>query len=454
MQGCVVSLRNACMEGMYRETTVNLCHVAATLIFRLMAAGTTQIEKGQFHRLIYLAVKSLQKVPHIYLHRKLQNPEAYSGILHGEAQGLRQFLQTAMDKELIKIAGQNYQFLTKITELPTFDQVRLENPLLVYANEMAPLRLAIHAIEEVALTGSEATAEEMARHRLDDERVRFHWEKYLHTEGNPSFDEVNLAETASANAEPYFLRPAEPLPLGVLLVHGFLASPAELREYGQQLHVHGYTVLGVRLPGHGTSPWDLRERSFEEWLKAVARGYETLSVFCSRICIIGFSTGGALALLHGASRPPGLAGVVSVCAPMRFKNPNMVFVPILHGANEISRWAPGYEGVMPFRPNLSEHPDINYRHMPVRGLYELRRMVAQLEKALPIIRCPVAAIQASHDQVVDPVSLTLLHEGITLAEKTMVLIPSHRHGILSEDIGITRPVINAFLAEKCPRCPE
>lgn len=46
-------------------------------------------------------------------------------------------------------------------------------------------------------------------------------------------------------------------PIGVLLVHGFTGAPQEMRGLGRFLAENGMTVLGIRLPGHGTRPEDL-----------------------------------------------------------------------------------------------------------------------------------------------------------------------------------------------------
>ena len=37
----------------------------------------------------------------------------------------------------------------------------------------------------------------------------------------------------------------------VLLIHGYTGTPAEMRPLGDYLQQLGYTVLGVRLAGHG-----------------------------------------------------------------------------------------------------------------------------------------------------------------------------------------------------------
>ena len=65
---------------------------------------------------------------------------------------------------------------------------------------------------------------------------------------------------------------------GVLLIHGFTGSPAELLLLGNFLNRAGYTVLGVRLAGHGTNELNLMQMTNEDWLNSVLDGYE----FCRR----------------------------------------------------------------------------------------------------------------------------------------------------------------------------
>ena len=100
---------------------------------------------------------------------------------------------------------------------------------------------------------------------------------------------------------------------------------------------------------------------------------------------------------------------------------------------------------MPFRPNESEHPSINYRHMPLRGLYELKRLAGHLNSILPEIEPPVCVIQALSDRVVDPKSATIVHEKAGSTVKELHWVESERHGILNEDIGETRKRVIEFL---------
>ncbi|MBR2071216.1 MAG: carboxylesterase, partial [Phascolarctobacterium sp.] len=64
---------------------------------------------------------------------------------------------------------------------------------------------------------------------------------------------------------------------GVLVIHGYTGTPAEMRLLGDHLHQEGYTVLGVRLPGHGTTPEELNETQWQDWYAVAQEGFERLT---------------------------------------------------------------------------------------------------------------------------------------------------------------------------------
>src|SRR5207247_7119848 len=117
----------------------------------------------------------------------------------------------------------------------------------------------------------------------------------------PRHAAINSLEATRTNGDPYLLLPPKPVRPGVVLVHGFLATPAQLKELGLRLAAQGRPVLGVRLKGHGTSPWDLRERTWQDWLHSVERGYEIMSLLSANVLLAGFATGASLALQVAAS---------------------------------------------------------------------------------------------------------------------------------------------------------
>lgn len=445
MQRKVLHVRDEYMDRIYADVTVNLSHLASRIVLQLLDSGGTQVTHDQFHAMLYLAVKNVQRSNEVHLHRSLRNPDAYSGLLDGNCDGLAQFLKTTSAIELLESVQDRYRFSPKLLEEHGFDEIRLENLVVVYANEVAPLTDVRESVGAAIRNASALPTADIARLRFDDERISFEWDKAQFSK--PRHASINERQTATANAEPFLLEPEKIGTVGIVLVHGFLASPAEVRAFGETLADHGYPVMGVRLKGHGTSPWDLRDRGWEDWLASARRGYSIMSGITERVVLVGFSTGGAIALRLAAEQPEGLAGVAAAAVPLKFQNKNMAFVPLVHRANRLVRWMSSYEGLLPFRPNdASEHPEINYCHMPIRGLYELRRMVDDMEDRLEDVRCPVLLLQGSNDPVVAPVSAQLIYEKLGAADKRLEVITSQRHGILIEDTGGTQQMIRDFVA--------
>jgi len=441
-------IRDRYMRAIYQAAAVNLSHLASSIILAQVESGVTAMPEQAFRQALYLSIKRLQNHREVRLHRGLCDPERYQPVLEAAPSALSEFLDSAEHAALIERSAATLTFKDKLVADHGFDEIRLENPVEVYANEVAPLEVVGNAVSAALVTGATLSAHDLARELFDDELKALEWDRELYRQRKHY--EINARETATADSSPFLFQPAAARTLGVVLVHGFLASPAEVRAFGHKLAAAGYPVVGVRLKGHGTSPWDLRERSWKDWLASVTRGVRIMQGLAARFAIVGFSTGGSLGLIAAAAQPAQLAGAVAICAPLKFRNKNMRFVPLMHGANSIVRWLSSYEGVMPFRPNESEHPHINYRNMPLRGLYELTRVVNQLEDALPALRCPVCIVQATADRVVDPESANLIHAELGSARKELYWVEANRHGILNEDIGATHGHILDFLASLEP----
>jgi esterase/lipase len=438
-----VRIRDDYMHRMYSGVTVNLSHLASSLMVQLLERGVRRIPKQKYHLLLYLCLKRAQREPSLHLHESICNPDIYARLPDGICSGLDQFLKMATSMRLVEEEREEYQFLKKFDMEHTFDSIRLENLVEVYANEMAPLKGARLALRDAMREADKIRKEELAALRFDDLKISHVWDKAMFSA--PRHQAINARETATEPGEPFLLLPKNSSKIGVVLVHGFLASPAEVRGMGEELVNAGHPVVGVRLKGHGTSPWDLRERSFRDWLESVRAGCRIIGDFSERFCIVGFSTGGALALLHAAeSKAP--AGVAAISVPIIFGNRNMRFVPLVHGANRLVRAISPVEGVMPFRPNQSEHPHINYYHMPIRGLNELRLLRDELRIRSKEVRCPVLLLQGDKDPVVDAKSMGKLRGLLSAAKIEAKMIPSKRHGILYEDIGGTVEIVLDYVA--------
>ena len=256
--------------------------------------------------------------------------------------------------ELVRVERGHYVLDKKLIEDFEIDEIRTENLISVYANEVSPLAHVRRMINRAITMTDLVTPEELAAHRLDDQRRALQWDRARFNRSH--HQEINAQQTQTADANWFFMKSNKADASAVLLIHGFMSGPEEMRGLGKRLHAEGHHVLGVRLKGHGTSPWDLRKRDWHDWAGSVAHGVDILKAYSQSLHLVGFSTGGLLALLHASEHPQAhIKSVTSVSAPVHFRNKNMIFVPLLHHANKMVSWVTS-EGLVPFRPNEPENP--------------------------------------------------------------------------------------------------
>jgi carboxylesterase len=124
--------------------------------------------------------------------------------------------------------------------------------------------------------------------------------------------------TYMPGAEPFFHRGGS---TGCLCLHGFSASPAEVRWLCLHLAQQGLTVYSPRLAGHGTHYRDLSRMRWSDWYHTALDGYHILRQQCEQVFVAGLSMGGMLALLLGASVP--LDGLAVLAAPVVFRRRRM-----------------------------------------------------------------------------------------------------------------------------------
>jgi len=184
---------------------------------------------------------------------------------------------------------------------------------------------------------------------------------------------------------------------GVVLVHGYLSSPSEMRPLGKYLAQAGLTVLGVRLAGHGTQPEDLEDVHWQTWVADVQQGIETLRARCKQVSLAGHSLGGAL-VLYTASQTP-VERVVAYSAPdgtLAETSPLVLAKPLSHLLS-----------MLPKIGSDVRDPDVQhftYQRIPVKSAAQMAALLEQLNDALPLIVAPTLLIYARQDRVIPATS--------------------------------------------------
>lgn len=189
-------------------------------------------------------------------------------------------------------------------------------------------------------------------------------------------------------AESFFLRGNS---TGILLCHGFLGTPQSVKELGEAIAAHGYTVSCPRLPGHGTHSKDIGQFSCNDWFARVEDAYIELRQTCSSVFVIGQSMGGTLSL-DLASRHPDIQGIVLI-------NP-AIEIP----AFETYRNQPSSAYVTEDRPDIKKEDavEITYEQAPVKAYQQLLKYMNAVDAKLSDVCCPVVCFQSLEDHVVPP----------------------------------------------------
>lgn len=105
----------------------------------------------------------------------------------------------------------------------------------------------------------------------------------------------------------------------VILVHGYLGSPADFGDLPQRLAARGLTVRAVRLPGHATGPSVLDDVVATEYADRVELTRQELAATHRKVSLVGFSFGAAVALRaatgSGVLSPPPAPDATGPAAP-------------------------------------------------------------------------------------------------------------------------------------------
>jgi esterase/lipase len=212
--------------------------------------------------------------------------------------------------------------------------------------------------------------------------------------------------------------------VGVLLLHGLTATVAEVRPLAHILHQQGYTVAGPLLPGHGTTPAELNQVSWRDWLWTAESSYHHLATVCDHVFVGGESTGAVIAL-YLATKQSDVAGVLAYAPAIRLT---------LTTADILKLYA-----ALPFKDmlekeNPGDHPRWQgYGVYPLWASRELLRLADETEQRLDQISQPVLIVQGRNDGTIDPQSGQIILDGVQSAYTELHWMEQSGHVVILDD---------------------
>jgi carboxylesterase len=220
-------------------------------------------------------------------------------------------------------------------------------------------------------------------------------------------------------------------PIGILLIHGFAGSIADLRPTGERLAEQGFSVAGVRLAGHGSRPEFLRQTMAADWLASVDAGLKDLLTVARQVIVIGDSFGGNLGLDLAVRRSDVVRGVVMLSSPAygMMERLKALILPALEVVHPYHRKAWVTESMK--RDHIEKG---SYLTVPMRSYGHMLKFLAEQERTtLPQVQCPVLMIYLSDDQVISPSGAHQIYHALGTQEKQLYWVRGVYHHPLASD---------------------
>ncbi len=208
--------------------------------------------------------------------------------------------------------------------------------------------------------------------------------------------------------------------IGVLLTHGFEASPNEVKGLAQYLTDRNITVLVVRLKGHGTDIKELDKTKWQEWYADYENGYAELSNKTKKVVVAGHSLGGALALYLAEQKDT--AGVISLATPIGLKDKRAEFTWLI-------KYFKKYED----KKLKEEEKNYHYDKYSAASVQQLVKLIKIYKKDLSKITEPVLIIQLSNETKIDSNSAIYIHQKVQSKDKRLVIISATGHSLFDGD---------------------
>jgi alpha-beta hydrolase superfamily lysophospholipase len=247
-----------------------------------------------------------------------------------------------------------------------------------------------------------------------------------------------------------------------VLIHGLTDAPYSLRHLAGLYRAHGFTAIAMRMPGHGTVPGGLTQAVWEDWAAAVRVGMREARRRLgpeAPIHLIGYSNGGALAMLHALDA----LGDSSLVRPDR-----IVLVSPMIGVSPFARLAglAGLPALLPaFAPAawLSTLPEFNpfkYNSFPVNAGAQSARLTAAVQARMQAAgragRLGELPFVLTFQSLVDSTVLTRavierLHAQLPEGRSELVLFDQNRAAGLE---GLIRPAFHAQADSHLPPAPR
>lgn len=231
---------------------------------------------------------------------------------------------------------------------------------------------------------------------------------------------------------------------GVLLTHGLTGSLADLRPLAELLNARGYTVKGVRLPGHSTRPEYLARIRYSDWQQAMHNALDELSAEAREVYALGNSFGGNLMYHLAATRPASIQRILTIGTPIFLHNNtlNWFLLPALKRVKPFlkKRW-----WMLPPETQEQLLATGTYAVTPLHAVHEMMRFIRDFTKQeLPRVTAPTRILHARRDVVVPEKSARYIYAHLGSLSKELHWLSTYHNPFISFDEALLADIAAFF----------
>ena len=215
----------------------------------------------------------------------------------------------------------------------------------------------------------------------------------------------------------------------ILTCHGFTGYPEEMEPIGKFLQDKGFDWKNLQLPGHGTTPEDLKTKKWTDWTEYVLQEVDkALKDYDNNVIMVGLSLGGALTLYTLINRPSMKAGIC-LAAPVNVVN---FFQEILLSIPFLGFWLNNSSTKADiFDPEMKKNHH-SYPKFHSSNAKELTKLLNNVKNNLSKITQPILIVQSKQDQVVHPKNAQFIYNSVASQQKELFYVEKSSH-VLTKD---------------------
>lgn len=214
---------------------------------------------------------------------------------------------------------------------------------------------------------------------------------------------------------------------GVMLIHGFTATPQSFHYLLKHLLKADFTVFAPLLEGHGSSITEFEKTNHEDWYKSVEKAYLRLAKKCDSVIVVGLSMGGLLAL-RLAYHHPKIKGLALFSTPLFLDSFVIkILFPLV--------WKTPLRFLYKYQKKLiasindphEEAAHEAYDKIPIVSVANLLALQKEVRQKLKFIHQPTLIVHATGDKTVPVENLEYIRACIGSKETETVTLKNSNH---------------------------